>query len=568
MTETIVFKNVYMTYIDNNPYKYPSIETASILQGSTANSEVFTIDTGWHIIPNFLWRHACIPRQWNALVTQCEAYQVKSISGVLYNPIPITTNISLQRVSQFSAFNNCTYAMTYDDNKYETSWFEWNGLPQAHQLHLAQREGLTWRGQMNQQTGGGVDHYASRYQWPIYKWRYPNIQAPFRECWSQGKDEQYGVYDAGGNKDQIYNWVQKTPSGVFWDPFNCPDEIGELRAGKNSISFTWNVHSADEGKWFNLDWIAAHAPWTTDGPYMGMGRPWTLKKTNRMDPGLAATFGLALAGGKPSDGDLGTCNDYTIPNMFNMPIVPTKWFWIEMGKSIVDWTGENSTYNTDEPFWKKPDKYWPGTEREAYLYSPSQWFCKGIPLYAVDNNPIKTTTQVSFQITLTLEGRKRRSAYFAPTYGPVSGDQLYYINNTKGIFQPSVIRYKTAGMRRTWQNMNTRWKNQSTTTYKTHQIQTNPRMDNYYWSAQDQNSYQYNNMHGPTGIGDYEGHNRQVADLSKIGGIKVKWTRDTDSTEIIMEEEEGEKEEEQKVPERPQTPKRKHDSILKLMLTK
>ena len=122
-----------MTYIDNNPYQYPSIDVANMVQDTIYDAMV--VNTGWHIIPNFLWRHCVIPRQWNALVTNCEAYAVKGIKGTIFNPIPITHNISLQRTSLFSAFNNCTYAMTYTDDKYETQWFPWNTLERNKQLH-------------------------------------------------------------------------------------------------------------------------------------------------------------------------------------------------------------------------------------------------------------------------------------------------------------------------------------------------------------------------------------------------------------------------------------------------
>ena len=61
MTETIAFDNVYMTYIDNNPYHYPSIDVLNMIQGDTF--EALEVNTGWHLIPNFLWRHVIIPRQ-------------------------------------------------------------------------------------------------------------------------------------------------------------------------------------------------------------------------------------------------------------------------------------------------------------------------------------------------------------------------------------------------------------------------------------------------------------------------------------------------------------------------
>nr|UQT67963.1 VP1 [Phasianus chaphamaparvovirus] len=536
MSETFVFKNVYMTYIDNEAYEYPSVNQANLVQSTTAPNEAIIINTGWHVIPNILWRHCCTPKQWFKLITNCEAYTVKSISGIMYNPIPITTNISLQRVSQFSAFNNCTYAMTYDDNKYETQWMQWNDLPLEKKLCLAQKEGLVWTGQQGHSSG---NYHASRYQWPLYQWRLPNMRTVFDGTWSQGKGSGKGVYDTGASIPTATSWQQSIPGGIFWDPLNCADEIGELRAGKNSISFSWNVAPCDQNKWFNLDILAAYAEWSPDGPYAGVGRPWTLKKTFDMDPAIAATFGQAKAS-STTTGDLADFDDYSVPNFFNLPVVPVKWFWIEIGRSVADWTGENSTYNKSEPFWKKIDKNWPGTEYESYAYPPCQWFCKGIPLYAVDNNPIKTSTQVSFEITLTLEGKKRRSAYFAPTHGPWSGDQLYYHGNDKGIFQPAAIRYRTGGRRRTWQNMCTRWKESMNADQKKHNLMTNPRKDNYIWNVTDQNAIEYNNKHAPVGVNDYSGANASSLSVDDLSRIRVTWNKATDSTEIIMEEPETE----------------------------
>nr|WCD44326.1 MAG: capsid protein [Duck parvovirus] len=537
MSETICFKNCYMTYINNNPYQYPSIEVPTVVQGTHDN--VYSINTGWHIIPNFLWRHAVIPRQWDALIKGCEAYHVKAIDLVIYNPIPITTNLSLQRVNYFSAFNNCTYALTYTDDKYETSWYPWYSLKPKQQLHLAQREGLTWYGT---QIGGASNHTAQRYEWPIYWWKRPNMRTCIDNVWSQGKQGQSGVYDTDAGT--IADGKLASPSGVFWDPFNCPEELGELRAGKNSISFHWEPNSADCGKWFNLDVIAAFSEWTVDGPYCGEGRPDQWKMTTTMDPDLACTYGLAektttdAGSAKPSQEI--SYADYTIPNYYNMPIVPTKWFWKEIQNSIVDWYGEGTTANNTEfPMYMKANKYWSGTEWETYKYPPNQWFTKGIVLYDAQDQLIKTTTQVSVQIKLTLEGKKRRSAYFCPTYGPTSGDQLYYQANNRNIFQPACIRYRTGGGRRTWQNMQAKIKTGSSTTIvNTENIQKHPRMDNFYYKVDinnDINSIKYNYAHTISGTPDKTDATRELQ--PNVKPIKVVWTRDTDTTEIIMEDE-------------------------------
>lgn len=554
MSETIQFRNVYMTYIDNDFFNYPSMEVDTIILGTHKDAEY--IETGWHIIPNFLWRHVTTPKQWAKLVTQCEAYQIKSIDGIIYNPIPITTNLSLQRVSLFSAFNNCTYAVTYSDTNYETQWYAWYDLPRKSQLHLAHKEGVIWSGNMSASTSGGATYQFSRYQWPKYRWQRPNMLTPFDDVWSQGKIGGNGVYnvDATISND---NPILAIPSGVFWDPFNNPDAIGELRAGKNSIDFKWTPAACDSGKWFNLDAMAAFSQWTTDGPYTGVGRPWERKNTTKMDPAYATTYGLAETKASDPQHPQGQMayEDYTIPNYFNLPICPTKWFWKEIEKSIIDWDSENTNNNTPIPFWKKANKYWSGTEWESFTYSPAQWFCKGIPLSDAQDQQIKTTTQVSFQIRITLEGKKRRSAYYAPTHGPWSGEQLYTATNRRGIFQPACIRYRTGGKRRTWQNMQTRLKASANannpTNQNTENLVQNARQDPYLWSFNKTvGELEYNSDHHPLGIPDRNTSNREFQPM-----IKVKWTKDTDETEIIMEEPE----------EMPVAPPRKSTSITKLL---
>lgn len=557
MTETIAFSNVYMCYIKNQPYKYPSIDVDVFVEGTTAPWEY--LDTGWHVIPNFLWRHCITPKQWAQLVIGCEAYAVKAIKGTIYNPIPITTNIAIQRTNLFSAFNNCTYALTYNDDKYETNWFRWNDLSRQHQLHLAQKEGIIWYG--NQQLSGGADaqthdYYPTRYSWPIFAWQRPQMRTVINDVWSQGKIGQAGVFDCDtstqDNTQDLLSHRHALPGGIFWDPFNCPDEIGELRAGKNSISFSYTPPDEDQNKFFNLDIIANYGQWSTDGPFCGVDRPSTWKQTTAMDPDTATTFGLAEKQATLGSSNVTQFDDYTIPNFYNLPIMPTKWFWKEIENSIADTMSENAAatnpVHTHFKDWRKINKYYSGTEYESCKYPPCQWFCKGIPLWDANNALITTTTQVSFKIELVLEGRKRRSAYYSATHGPWSGDQLYLHTNKRGIMQPNVIRYKTGGARRTWQNINTNLllKNTSNPTQSNNQnasnLKVHPRQDIYLWdpSIATQEALFYPTTHRPAGIND--GLAESAFDIAshqykqKGMNLKVRWTRETDSTEVIMDE--------------------------------
>lgn len=376
----------------------------------------------------------------------------------------------------------------------------------------------------------------------------------FENVWSQGKQGQAGVHDvATGTADSMLREGKLvSPAGIFWDPLNRPEEIGELRAGKNSIGFNWNVHSSDEDKWFNLDLIAAYTMWSTDGPYCGIGRPGTFKDTSSMDPAVASTYGLASKSFTDSNGENATdYADYTVPNYANMPLLPTKWFWKELESSVMDWLpGQTSaTSSSNVPWWWKANKYWSGTEKESALYPPCQWFCKGIPLYDTANSIIRTSTQISFEIKLVLEGKKRRSAYYCPTYGPISGQQLYQHGNDKLIYQPACIRYRTAGMRRTWQNMCPEWvytrgngtqnQNQNIINVKKH-----PRVESFYYKSDviDANDVdakcRYNQKHAPTGLPDKGGANRAqniFGHKESQANIRVTWNKATDTTEIIME---------------------------------
>lgn len=126
---------------------------------------------------------------------------------------------------------------------------------------------------------------------------------------------------------------------------------------------------------------------------------------------------------------------------------------------------------------QKIDKYYCGTEREQYIYPPNQWFAKGLPLFDAQDQLIRTSTQCAVKMTLSLSCKKRRSALYCPTWGPFAGRQLYHLDAKSRIYQPAMIKYRTAGMRRTWQNMN-RW-GVGSTDNTAHQIIAHPREDPY-----------------------------------------------------------------------------------------
>lgn len=509
MTESHTFRNVYMGYLENNPYHYPSIDVQHVDASKALHEYIWT---GWQIFPNFLWRHVCTPAQWCWLQTSAEEICLKGVSLTLYNPIPITSNLSINRTSTFAAFNNCVYGMFYEDNLYETDWFLWQQLPEEQELCLAHREGLIWTGDDTNtgvNTPGPPAYTQKKYIWPQYRWRRPLTRTDFDAVWSQGLTGQAGVYNVYSGDDQII-----VPSGLFWDPLNRPEEIRELRAGKNSIKMTWNVQSIDEGKWQNLDFLAAYSAWTVPGPYCGVGRPLQYKRSVMHDPERACTYGLAQ---KNKSGSLGTDNDqekfyqdYTVPNYAYLPLFPPTWFWQEIKSTVIDIIPEqflNNTANYRTDPWKKADKYWPGPEATSYTHSIPQWFGKGIPIFDENDARIKTLTHLSACIELHFEYKKRRTAYYGCTWGPISGEQMYYISPERLIYQPNMIKYKTAGRRLPWQNMNTY--NTTLMEGAGHggggEAKSHPREDCFYMGTL--NDRQYNVQHNPAGMPDADGHN-------------------------------------------------------------
>lgn len=464
MSDKHSITNVYCAYVENKPYEYPSRDVTVVWAKDAYGRK---INTGWQIIPNILWSHVCTPKQWAELVMNYEAYHVSGINCTLFNPVPITTNIAIQRTNLFAAFNNCTYMWGYEDDLYETSYHPWADVPIAERLNLAFKEGIWFGGDMGMVgssgdtthtpdtgPGGGGQPSSGNYTWKRYKfspyyWRRPDHRTPHANVWSQGMEGGNAVFDVYPGVSAPNDGRIPIPSGIFWDPLNRPDKLMELRAGKNSMSYNWSCAPCDEGKWYNIDQLAAWAPWTPAGPYCGAKRPKTFKYSHTDDPDQCTSRGLAQSTTVPVESNLAVQEyaDYTLPDFSDIPVVPNTWFWQEIRSSIVD-----ATIGSD--WWKKPDKYWPGTEWEQYKYPPTQWFVKGIPLFDEGDNLIRTTTQIAAKITIHLECKKRRSALYCPTWGPFAGKQLYRHNDRSQIYQPAMVRYRTGGARRTWQNIN------------------------------------------------------------------------------------------------------------------
>lgn len=399
-TET--FTNTYMTYISNNPYIYPT--DAQGLQ----DGRPLRFNTGWHIIPNMLWKHYVTPKQWYEFSIKYEAYHVKGFTVTLFNMVPMTTQLAIQGTNTFTAFNNTIYALAYKDNLYETNWYNWP----EYEDQADSTSNLMWK------EGWGYKGYSTahrRLEWPIYEYRTSANAVASKNTFGTNALEP-----------------GKTWTGLVWDPFNRPDHIMELRPGKNAITFTWECHPTDENKWFNIDEIASWYPHIPDMPYYtGQDIKTGPKVTDNDDPNP-----LSSATDATSD-----WNQPSVANLLGKPIVPMQWWWHEMRWGIVE---PENVY--------KP-ALWPGTEYECYKYGPEQCFIKMIPLFNEEGTHLSATANICCKISLHLVCKPRRSAIYAPTWGPIP-TVVYSGKTNDSPYWGSYIRYRTGGARRSWVTWN------------------------------------------------------------------------------------------------------------------
>ncbi|UOH27040.1 capsid protein 1 [Galliform chaphamaparvovirus 7] len=416
MAENLTFKNSYMCYIKNQPYIYPDVS-----KDTTDDNGGF--NTGWHVIPNALWCHYTTPKQWANFIINYEAYKVNGFKITLFNMVPMTTQLAIQQTTIFTAFNNTVYGIGYQDKLYETSWYNWFGRPEESP-NLAFKEGLM-------QTDGNVK---SRYTLPIYVWQKNHRRVCDINFWgnSDVTTSGYGVFpmdQSSGNDDK---WG--TPTGIFWDPFTRPEDLMEFRPGKNAMTFIGEVHNCDSEKWFNLDQCMWWHPYTAPGPYH-MDRPGQYHLSTETDPDRLTNKYEHTP----------QINDYTWPNLCYQPVMPTGWMWKELQNSLIPRADHPDTTNV-------ADLRYPGTEYELAKYPFTQCFIKLVPLFDTNNHSVEVTALVSLQMELSITAKKRRSAIYAPTWGPFNWKQLYSARAQHRLFNPAGIRYRTGGARWTWQN--------------------------------------------------------------------------------------------------------------------
>nr|QKE54857.1 MAG: capsid protein [Parvoviridae sp.] len=435
MAESVSVDNSYITYITNQPYVYPPDNHSAVQVVGAEGTPLHTTNTGWHILPTMLWKHFVTPKKWFELIINYEAFRVDGYRVSIFNMVPMTTQLAIQGNTVFTAFNNCIYGLGYQDKLYETEWHNWYHSNTDNEFNLLYKEGLM----MNMGT-----NTSRRFVLPRYLWAMTNPVATETWTWNQKWFRQDNTVPSGEyHVDGVFPGRGWYPSGIVWDPFNRPEELKELRPGKNSISFTWERHGCDENKWFNFDSIAAWFPYTPSGPYnIGHERPGEFKLTGMMDPNeLSMKDQYTTQGG-------GQVNDYSIPNWSDLPIVPLQWWWKEMQNSIAPVTTTDASR-----ILKYLNLFFAGTERECYMYGPTQCFLKLIPLINDSNTNVECSAQVAVKTELLLSVKKRRSAIYAPTWGPMPWRAVYSANSFDRNFFGAFVRYRTGGQRRTWQNL-------------------------------------------------------------------------------------------------------------------
>lgn len=196
----VTYENVQIVYLNNS---FNKMYNSTKVTGNVAAAQV----TGWHYIPNQLYKNWLTPRQWFDLVTNHDKFRLASCECTIQNMIPLTDNLSIGQDTTFMTFNNTIYALGYTDKHYET-------FLTTNPMDCLWKEGAV----LNQADGT----VASKLVLPVY------------------------------NHHLITNENNTAYAKVFaWDPFIHASSLMELRPGKNAIKFSWEANPVDSDKWYS-----------------------------------------------------------------------------------------------------------------------------------------------------------------------------------------------------------------------------------------------------------------------------------------------------------------------------
>nr|QTE03881.1 MAG: VP1 [Turdus pallidus Chaphamaparvovirus] len=364
MTISKTYQQLRYVYITNTPNNYPPIKvsTADYYQQDNPSQ------TGWQALPNSFINTMLSPSQWWDITRTFSAMRVDKVEGTAFNMIPLTETVAIQGNTTFTAFNNTLYALGYADNKYETRLIDWSVM--GINFNLYQKEGIQL-----QTRGGGM----ARMNLPNYRHYKTGVPSNIMKFPKDGRPQADVQYPCGG--------------GTYWDPFNCPDDLMELRPGKNAIKYVWSRRPDDTQEMYSLD-----------------ANVYT-------NPCKRPTFESEQAAWEISTAYIQNMDWGPTPLVDAWAYNDQLWSSVTSGHIFKDNDFEYSVrlappHGMFNAKWPIPN-----------------WFIKLIPLYDSNNTLIQTTAQIAWLTKVTVTGEPRSAgAHFGPNIDNGCGGMELFAN--------------------------------------------------------------------------------------------------------------------------------------------
>lgn len=301
------------------------------------------------------------PAQWWDITRTFSAMRVDKVEGTAFNMIPLTETMAIQGNTTFTAFNNTIYALGYADNRYETQLTDWSTM--SHNFTLYQKEGC-----IKDVTGAGL----ARMNLPVYKHPKTGMPSNIAKFPIDGKPAGEKQFPQAG--------------GTYWDPLNCPDELMELRPGKNAIQFQWTRRPDDTQEMYSLNGNCYTNP-AKRPTFESSKAAWEVVKAyiQNMDWGPTPLV------------DAWAYND----QIWSTVTHAHRFTWQDLDYSV----------RLAPPFGMFNAK-WP----------IPNWFIKLLPLYDSNNALIQTTAQIGWLTKVTVTGEPRTAgAHYGPNIDDGNG---------------------------------------------------------------------------------------------------------------------------------------------------